>query len=147
MKYVLFVLCVIVFACTQSQNQAPVVLEFRVAETEKTEGLEKVVQQQTGNVFYLHHAPNITRNDIKEAKALKGNGHPFIDVTFTRVGAEKFAKLTGNNVGKKIAIIIDGEILSAPVVRDTIKQGKAIITGDFDIKKAEKIALGITGAH
>jgi preprotein translocase subunit SecD len=145
MKCVLFVLCAMVFACTQSQNRVQVVLEFRVAETENAEGLETVVQQQSGNVFYLHPISNITRNDIKRAKVNTGNGRPLINVVFTSVGAEKFAKLTGDNIGKKIAIIIDGEILSAPMVRDTIKQGKAMITGDFDEKEAERIASGIVG--
>ncbi len=64
-------------------------------------------------------------------------------VTFNldRVGSKKFAKATTSNIGKKLAIVLDGKIISAPSVREPIVGGSGQITGDFTFQSATDLAL------
>lgn len=66
--------------------------------------------------------------DAKEAKTPSGNGGQ-INIEFTDEGAKKFADLTTASVGKKIAITLDGKVLTDPVVNEPITGGRAVITG------------------
>ncbi len=144
MRLFLSVLCLLVFACSSPQ---PVVnVEFRVAKVAPADGFKKYSFNETGQIFYLGSPADLSRKDIKDASVEMSNDKYFIDVAFTRAGAERFATLTGENIGNRIAILVDREIVAVPTVRDTIKQGKAIITGNFSGNKAEKIAKGIVGA-
>jgi preprotein translocase subunit SecD/SecD/SecF fusion protein len=64
-------------------------------------------------------------------------------VTFTldRVGAKRFAKATTSGIGKRLAIVLDGKIISAPVVRDAIIGGAGQISGGFTFQSATDLAL------
>ncbi|MGD0896629.1 MAG: hypothetical protein ABR915_02255 [Thermoguttaceae bacterium] len=61
------------------------------------------------------------------------DGHPQINLTFTKAAAEKFAAITNKNIGKKLAIVFDGKVLQAPVIRNAIVDGQAAITGRFTL--------------
>jgi preprotein translocase subunit SecD len=74
-------------------------------------------------------------------------GKPKVDMTFTEEGAKLFEKITGELVGKQLAIVLDGKVMSAPVVRDKISGGSAEITGDFTIDEAKNLVIVLqTGA-
>ena len=64
-------------------------------------------------------------------------------VTFTldRVGAKRFGKATASGIGKRLAIVLDGKIISAPVIRDTIASGSGQISGGFTFQSATDLAL------
>ena len=64
-------------------------------------------------------------------------------VTFTldRVGAKRFGKATSTGIGRQLAIILDGKIISAPVIRDTIASGSGQISGGFTFQSATDLAL------
>ena len=64
-------------------------------------------------------------------------------VTFSldRVGAKRFGKATSNGIGKRLAIVLDGKIISAPVIRDTIATGSGQISGGFTFQSATDLAL------
>lgn len=147
MKPYILILLTLMLACKSAEKKPPMNLQFRVVESEYTEGLEECIFPQSGETFYLCPPADIGAADVKAADVIQRNGRPVIDVTFTNAGAEKLAKLTGANIGKRIAIIVEGEILFAPTVRDTIKNGRAQISGNFTPEEAEKIAEGIVGAR
>lgn len=69
-----------------------------------------------------------------------GQSQPVVSLTFNNAGKEKFAKLTKENLQKQIAIVLDNRIVSAPTVQAEITDGKAIITGQKDIKEAKKLS-------
>ncbi len=64
-------------------------------------------------------------------------------VTFTldRVGAKRFGKATSSGIGKRLAIVLDGKVISAPVIRDTIASGSGQISGGFTFQSATDLAL------
>lgn len=70
-------------------------------------------------------------------------GAPVILLTFTDEGAERFKELTEANVGRVLAIFLDGALLSDPVIQETIPSGKATITGSFTPEEAREIVRNL----
>lgn len=70
-------------------------------------------------------------------------GRPGVEVLFTEEGSRKFAEITGANVNKRMAILVDGKLVTAPLIRAKISGGRAIINGIFTHEEAERIARGI----
>ncbi len=66
---------------------------------------------------------------------------PYVSIDFNREGAKIFARVTSANVGKRMAIILDGNIYSAPVIRERIGGGSAMIEGGFSYDEARDLAL------
>ena len=64
-----------------------------------------------------------------------------VSFTLDRVGAKRFGKATSTGIGKQLAIVLDGKIISAPVVRDTIASGSGQISGGFTFQTATDLAL------
>jgi len=69
----------------------------------------------------------------------QGLSEPQVSLNFDSEGAKLFADLTKKNLGKSIAIYLDGEIISAPTVQSEITDGKAVITGNFTIDEANNL--------
>lgn len=87
-------------------------------------------------------ATRLTGKDLKTAKEQIENGNQnVVAIEFTDEGADKFADLTATNVGHKIAILLDGEVLTAPVVNEPITGGKAVITGSRTLEEAKNLAI------
>ena len=71
------------------------------------------------------------------------NGKPSIELTFNDEGAKIFENLTEKNIGKPLAIFLDGFPVSSPTVQAKITGGKAVITGNFTIKEAKDLVRGL----
>ena len=67
-------------------------------------------------------------------------GRPYIALTFNSEGAAIFGRVTSANVGRQLAIILDSELQSAPVIQDAIMGGSAQITGSFSLPEAQRLA-------
>ncbi|MBQ7199282.1 MAG: protein translocase subunit SecD [Selenomonadaceae bacterium] len=85
----------------------------------------------------------LTGTDLKDAQAAMNqqNNQSVVNLEFSDEGAEKFADATLNNVGRKIAILLDGEVLTDPVVREPILGGRAEISGQRDLEEAQNLAV------
>lgn len=66
---------------------------------------------------------------------------PVVQISFTDEGTKRFGDLTRDNVGAPIAIVLDGQIVSAPVVQTAITDGVAIITGGFTVDEAKQLSI------
>jgi preprotein translocase subunit SecD len=75
---------------------------------------------------------------VRPATQMEG---PYVALELNARGAKQFDTLTGANVGKRLAIILDNSVYSAPVIRERISGGHASITGNFDIKEARDLAI------
>jgi preprotein translocase subunit SecD len=68
-------------------------------------------------------------------------GKPEVDFTLSSEGAKRFLRVTEANVGKRMSIVLDGKILSMPVIRERIPGGQVRISGNFTMKEAQDLAL------
>lgn len=66
---------------------------------------------------------------------------PYVAISFNREGARIFERVTSENVGKRLAILLDGRVYSAPVIREAISGGSAIIEGSFTMEEASDLAI------
>ncbi len=66
---------------------------------------------------------------------------PIVGLTFNAQGAKKFADLTAKNVGRRLAIVLDGKVQSAPRINEAIPSGEAVISGQFTPEQATDLAL------
>lgn len=66
---------------------------------------------------------------------------PYVSISFDARGARLFERITGDNIGKRLAIVLDNHVYSAPVIRDKIAGGKAQITGAFTMDEARDLAI------
>lgn len=66
-----------------------------------------------------------------------------VTITFNSDGGAKFAKLTSTNVGKPFAIILDGKVLSSPLINEAILGGSAVISGNFTVDSANQLAISL----
>ena len=88
-------------------------------------------------------ATNLTGADLQSAQVVfdSQTGKPAISLQFTKEGGDKFAEITGRNVDKQLPIVLDNQIISAPVVQGQITGGNAQITGSFSIDEAKQLAI------
>lgn len=75
------------------------------------------------------------------ANASFNNGMPVVDFQFNTLGAQKFADITGNNVNKRFAVVLDHKVITAPVIRTAIIGGRGIIEGNFTVESANELAM------
>ncbi len=69
-----------------------------------------------------------------------------VDFSLTPDGTERFAAITGQNIGRRLAIVIDGQLITAPVIQSPITGGKGQITGNFTEQEAKDLAAKINKA-
>lgn len=88
-------------------------------------------------------ATDLTGADLQSAQVVfdSQTGKPAISIQFTKEGGDKFEKITSRNIGKQLPIILDDQIVSAPVVQGVISGGNAQISGSFTIEEAKKLGI------
>lgn len=124
--------------------QAAIRFEVRLAEDHPAPGLREARIAGSDRVTYLHQEIIVTNSDIAQSRVLQGDGPSRfgVDVQFTATGAQKMRQATASHVGRPVAILIDGEVVMAPVVRSSISTS-AVISGDYTRAEAERIVNGI----
>ncbi|MFY0622020.1 MAG: protein translocase subunit SecD [Pelagimonas sp.] len=94
-------------------------------------------------VFYiLEQNPVVTGEELVDAQpAFDQNGRPAVNFRFNPSGARKFGDYTADNIGSPFAIVLDGEVISAPVIQSHIPGGSGIITGNFTVEESTNLAV------
>lgn len=91
--------------------------------------------------YLLKRRPALTGENLSSASAGFDEGNrPAIFIAFDTRGTKKFAKLTTQHVGERMAIVLDGKVYSAPNLREPILGGRASITGNFQVKETEDLS-------
>jgi len=86
--------------------------------------------------------PELTGKYIEDAyMGYDSSGFPDVNLVFNREGAAIFEAVTAKNINKQLAIVLDGVVRSAPVIRERIPGGKAQITGKFSVEEARTLAI------
>lgn len=115
-------------------------LEFREV---TDESLQEASVSAVPAVF-LAKPTDLTGKDLKRAQVVFGqsdDGGPAVQLEFTSEGAKKFAELTKRNLSRELPIFLDGDVISAPVVRGEIINGVAIISGTFTTEDAKRLSV------
>ncbi len=120
-------------------------LTFRFVSNDNQDsfGVEKLQYEDSLNEDFVSKRIILSGDNLLDAQPRMNNQSNETVVSFTldRVGAKRFGKATSSNIGKQLAIVLDGKIISAPVIRDTIASGSGQISGGFTFQSATDLAL------
>lgn len=99
------------------------------------------------NVLNIQKTVLLDETALKSVKADKdGLNQPVLAITLTDAGAKKFAEITRQNLHKRLAIVINGQLCEAPVIQSEISGGKIQITGSFTKQEVKDLAKKISDA-
>jgi preprotein translocase subunit SecD len=100
--------------------------------------------QAGGPTPYLVESPVLMTGDVVTDARVREGGRiegPYVEVRLNRRGTDIFAALTAQNVGRNLAIVLDGTVYSAPVIKEPIPGGDVQITGNFSFEEAHNLAI------
>ena len=120
-------------------------LTFRFVTNDKSDsfGAEKLKFEDTAEEAIVSKRIILSGDNLLDAQPRMNNetNETVVSFTLDRVGAKRFGKATSSGIGKQLAIVLDGKIISAPVIRDTIASGSGQISGGFTFQSATDLAL------
>jgi len=130
-------------------------LEFKLVSQDR-EKLSKAIGGEVPEGYELKYLPEVEepllleKEAVLTGEALKNAyvrfdssafGQPIVTLEFNPEGTKRFAEITANNVGRRLAIVLDGKLQSAPRIKEEIPSGEAVISGRFTLEKAQDLAL------
>ncbi|MEK6727402.1 MAG: protein translocase subunit SecD [Candidatus Omnitrophota bacterium] len=108
------------------------------------EGYELKYSQEDNEPLLVEKQAVLTGDALTNAAVRFSQGEfnePVVGLQFSAEGAKKFADITAKNVGRRLAIVLDGKVQSAPRIKEAIPSGEAVITGRFSVEQAQDLAL------
>ena len=117
-------------------------LNFRLVADNEEFGVEKI-KSETGEDLNISKRVVMSGENLLDAQPNFSNqsNQPTVSFTLDRIGAQKFGRATTDNVGKRLAIVLDNKIISAPSINEPITSGNGVITGNFSFQEATDLAL------
>ncbi len=101
-----------------------------------------MAESEGGMPLIIKTRADITGDMLTNAQTgFDQNSQPVVNFQLNGVGAKRFCKVSSENIGRRFAIVLDDEIISAPVFRSAICAGQAQISGSFDVASANQLAL------
>lgn len=117
-------------------------LEVRLAELQPEAGLIEASVQGSNDKVYLQPGAIVTSADVTSARVIDaGGGHYSVSLTFGTPGSTRLAESTRIHIGRPVAILLNGKVIAAPVLRGAIRDS-AVITGNYTREEADRIAAG-----
>ena len=120
-------------------------LTFRLVSTNNEEsfGSEKIKSAETGEDLIISKRVILSGDNLIDANPRMDslNNQTVVSFTLDRVGSKRFAQATKKNIGNQLAIVLDNQVISAPVIRDAIVSGSGQISGGFTFQSATDLAL------
>ena len=97
---------------------------------------------EQGVYYTIAEAPVVTGEELTDARpSFDQNGQPSVDFRFNPQGARRFGAYTSANVGQPFAIVLDNQVISAPVIRDAITTGSGQISGSMGVDESNRLAV------
>jgi len=117
-------------------------LNFRLVSENDEFGTEKITSE-IGENLNISKRIIMSGDNLVEAQPSFNNqtNSPTVSFSLDRLGAQKFGRTTTDNVGKRLAIVLDGKIISAPTINEPITSGSGVISGNFTFQEATDLAL------
>ncbi len=122
---------------------ANLTFRFVTNSSEDSFGAEKLKYEDSDEETMVSKRIILSGDNLLDAQPRMDNetNETVVSFTLDRVGAKRFGKATSSGIGKQLAIVLDGKIISAPVIRDTIASGSGQISGGFTFQSATDLAL------
>lgn len=123
-------------------------LEVRLAEMQPGAGLQEAEVQGSNQKIYMRASAVVTGADVAGARVIDaGGGRYSVGVAFSTAGSNRLAESTRIHMGRPVAILLNGRVIAAPVVRSMIRDS-AVISGNFTREEADRIVagFGVAGA-
>ena len=122
---------------------ANLTFRFATQNDNDTFGVEKLSFENNESEILVSKRIILSGENLLDAQPQMNNqtNETVVSFTLDRVGAKRFGKATSTGIGKQLAIILDGKIVSAPVIRDAIVSGNGQISGNFTFQSATDLAL------
>ena len=99
------------------------------------------LNEETGEEVRVQEIPNLTGDYMQDASLQYNQNEPIVAFSFNKEGSDLFAKMTSENVGSRFAIVLDGGLITAPVIREAITGGSGQISGNFTNESANNLAI------
>ena len=117
-------------------------LNFRLVSENEEFGVDKLISEN-GEELNVSKRIVMSGENLIDAQPNfnSQSNQPTVSFTLDRLGAQKFGRATTDNVGKRLAIILDGNIVSAPSINEPITSGNGMISGNFSFQEATDLAL------
>ena len=117
-------------------------LNFRLVSDNDEFGIDKLVSEN-GEDLNVSKRIVMSGDNLIDAQPnfSSQSNEPTVSFTLDRLGAQKFGRTTTDNVGKRLAIVLDGKIISAPSINEPITGGSGIISGNFTFQEATDLSL------
>ena len=117
-------------------------LNFRLVSDNNEFGSDELISENGEKLSVSKRIVMSGENLIDAQPSIQNqNNEPTVSFTLDRLGAQKFGRATTDNVGKRLAIVLDGEIVSAPNINEPITSGNGMISGNFTFQEATDLAL------
>jgi len=122
---------------------ANLTFRFVVQNDEPSFGSEKLFLEDGSEELIVSKRIVISGENLVDANPRMDNqaNETVVSFTLDRVGAKRFGKATTSGIGKRLAIVLDGKVISAPVIRDAIVSGSGQISGNFTFQSATDLSL------
>jgi protein-export membrane protein SecD len=120
-------------------------LEFRLQKPDAQTLLANASSTQNIGLDDIFYPAELTGRYLSRARVEfdQRTGAPMVGIEFNSEGADLFAKITRENIGKPLAVVLDGQVLSAPVIQTEITGGQAQITGNFSAEEAKTLVRNL----
>jgi len=145
--------CLITLAVVAADSSTSPVFQMRLVVDKPSSDTEKMTLVQKGygtdqkEVLFVQKTALLDQRALKSATVTtRGPGVPFIEISFTDEGKKRMAEVTRQSIGKRLAIVIDGRLYSAPEIATEISGGKAEIAGSFTEQEARELVAKITAS-
>lgn len=118
-------------------------LEFRLVPTNRDSTVNTItLKDQSGQSVAVEDPAMMTGDSVDDARVdFDPQGQVEVALQMTASGADDFARISAENVGRQLAIVLDGIVYSAPVIRSAITGGRASITGGFSTEEARRLKV------
>jgi preprotein translocase subunit SecD len=103
----------------------------------------EILQDQRGTLYLVEQRLAMSGENLTDAQPGfdQRTNEPIVTFRFNAVGARQFARMTGEKVGSPFAVILDGVVLAAPIIREPIVGGSGQISGGFTVESAKDLAM------
>lgn len=143
-------LALLIAGCSADQtapSSGAVSVEFFVASDDAVPGLELREVRDEERSIYLEEEPFLTRFHIDRAEIAESDYGDGLRLILSDEGRQELFQATSVNVGRPMAIVVDGAVISVPVIRAALDSREVLVTGSLDRAEIDRIAASINAAR